>query len=68
MDGDSCMELGEIRPEGIEVQCEAVRNLAGRLVALDGRALAAEERRAASAPEKGLQRPRTTMETERMEE
>ena len=31
------MELGEIRPEGIEVRCEAGRNLSGGLVALDGK-------------------------------
>ena len=43
MDGDGCMELGEIRLEGIEVRCEAERNLAGGRVALDGWALAAEE-------------------------
>ena len=68
MDGDGCVELGEIRPEGIEVRCEAGRNLSGGLVALDGRALVAEEGCAASAPEGGLRHPRTTMETERMEE
>ena len=62
------MELGEIRPEGIKVRCEAGRNLAGGRVALDGRALAAEEGRVASALEEGLRRPRTMMETERMEE
>ena len=69
MDGDGCVELGEIRPEGIKVRCEAGRNLAGGLqVALDGRALAAEEGRAASTPEEGLWHPRMTMEIERMEE
>jgi len=68
MDGDGCVELGEIRPEGIKVRCEAGRNLAGGRVALDGRALAVEEGRAASALEEGLRRPRTMMETERMEE
>ena len=68
MDGDGCMELGDICPEGIELQCEAWRNLASGLVALDGRALAVEEGRAASTPEEGLWRPRMTMETERMEE
>jgi hypothetical protein len=63
------MELGKIHPEGIEVRCEAGRNLAGGLlVALNGRVLAAEEGRAASAPEEGLRRPRTTMEIERVEE
>ena len=43
MDGDGCVELGEIRLEGIEVRCEAGRNLASGRVALDGRASASEE-------------------------
>jgi len=68
MDGDGCVELGEIRLEGIEVRCEAGRNLASGRVALDGRALAAEEGRVASSPEEGLRCPRTMMETKRMEE
>ena len=68
MDGDGYVELGEIRPKGNEVRCEAGRNLGGGQVALDGRVLAAEQGRTTSMLEEGLRRPHTMMETKIMEE